>query len=178
MDRMNTKEWNAIRADIGENVLVHRVADAIYNAIASHEAKHHGGKSCARCGGEQGSPIKPGSVCCWFCEGYVACETREKAPKTDERNRLPELIARVVKARPDLAEKMPEFIGDAWVYGDAIHPDTARLIVQGIVAEELGRWDKQAHLRFRMMSVPFCNEGESFLEAQVALLLRETARKA
>lgn len=42
MDRMNTKEWNAIRADIGENVLVHRVADAIYNAIASHEAKHHG----------------------------------------------------------------------------------------------------------------------------------------
>ena len=95
---------------------------------------------------------------------------------------LSDLIARVVEARPDLKPRLPFFCNSCSCWHDARKNDRdepeARLIVQGIVAEELGRWDKQAHLRFRMMSVPFCNEGESFLEAQVALLLRETARKA
>lgn len=46
------------------------------------------GKSCARCDGKQGAPMKPSHLCCWYCEGWVACETREKTTTDSGQNVL------------------------------------------------------------------------------------------
>lgn len=100
---------------------------------------------------------------------------------------LPDLIARVVEARPDLVEKMPRTMtiewgghpATAWTRGALVFAESdARLIVQGVVAEELAkvghithisatRWDAEWHdKRGKARDV----EATTYLDAAVAAL--------